>query len=108
MIAFVLSGLKVGKAITNQEADMGILVCGTGVGMCISANKVKGIRAALVYSQETAQMSRLHNNANVVCLGSRTHKEDEAIDLLKTWMNTSFEGGRHEKRLELINKLTGL
>lgn len=99
---------KVGNAIINSEADMGVLICGTGMGMCISANKIKGIRAAVVYSEQTAQLSRLHNNVNVICLGARTHKEKEAIDLLKTWLNTSFEGGRHEDRLKLINKLTGL
>lgn len=99
---------KVGNAILNKEADMGVLICGTGMGMCISVNKIKGIRAAVAYSEETAQLSRLHNNANVLCLGSRTHTENEAVELLKTWLNTSFEGGRHEERLQLINKLTGL
>lgn len=99
---------KVGSSINNQEADMGILICGTGLGMCISANKIKGIRAALVYSEETAQLSRLHNNSNVICLGARTLEDAQSITLLKTWLNTSFEGGRHEQRLELITKLTGL
>ncbi len=99
---------KVGNAIIGHEADMGILICGTGMGMCISANKIKGIRAAVVYSQQTAELSRLHNNTNVICFGSRTLKDTEAIALLKTWLNTSFEGGRHEDRLNLINKLTGL
>jgi ribose 5-phosphate isomerase B len=99
---------KVGTAINGSEADMGILVCGTGIGMCISANKIKGIRAALVYNEQTAQLSRLHNNANVVCFGSRTQKAKEVTELLAIWLNTSFEGGRHEGRLKLINKLTGL
>jgi len=99
---------KVGNAILKEEADMGILICGTGIGMSISANKIKGIRAALVHSKATAELSRLHNNANVLCLGSRVTKVDDALDLVETWLNTSFEGGRHEKRLDLINKLTGL
>ncbi len=99
---------KVGTTILKGEADMGILVCGTGIGMSISANKVKGVRAALVYNKETAELSRLHNNANVLCLGSRMTDEKDARIYVETWLSTSFEGGRHEKRLELISKLTGL
>lgn len=99
---------KVGNAIIKNEADMGILVCGTGIGMSISANKIKGIRAALVHNKATAELSRLHNNANVLCLGSRMTEAEDAIAFVETWLNTSFEGGRHEKRIDLINKLTGL
>ncbi|KAA3609823.1 MAG: ribose 5-phosphate isomerase B [Calditrichaeota bacterium] len=99
---------KVGNAILKEEADMGILICGTGIGMSISANKIKGIRAALVHNKETAELSRLHNNANVLCIGSRQTEKDTALELLDAWLNTSFEGGRHEKRIDLINKLTGL
>ena len=99
---------KVSNAIINNEANMGILVCGTGIGMSITANKVRGIRAAVVNSIETAELSRLHNNANVLCLGARTTPEDKIIEIVVTWMNTSFEGGRHEQRVKLINKLTGL
>lgn len=99
---------KVGNSINNHEADMGVLICGTGLGMCISANKIKGIRAALVYNEDTAQLSRQHNNSNVICFGARTMEDKKVVDLLKLWLNTSFEGGRHEQRIELINKLTGL
>ena len=99
---------KVGNAIINSEADMGILICGSGMGMCITANKIKGIRAASPYNKETAKLSRLHNNSNVICLGSRTLEDEEVMDLIDTWLNTSFEGGCHEKRINLINKLTGL
>jgi len=99
---------KVSTAVAQNEADLGILVCGTGIGMCITANKIKGIRAALVYNEETAKLSRLHNNANVLCLGGRMLKEDEAVRIVDIWLNTSFEGGRHENRLNLITKLTGL
>ena len=87
---------------------MGILICGTGIGMSITANKVKGIRAAVVNSIETAELSRLHNNANVLCLGARTIEPERIIEIVVTWMNTSYEGGRHEKRVNLISKLTGL
>ncbi len=99
---------KVSTAVANNEADLGILVCGTGIGMCITANKIKGIRGALVYNEETARLSRLHNNANVLCLGGRMLKEEEALKIVEVWLNTSFEGGRHENRINLISQLTGL
>lgn len=99
---------KVGNSLNNSEADMGILVCGSGIGMCITANKIKGIRAALPYNKETAELSRLHNNSNVLCLGGRTLSNDQVEGILETWLFTSFEGGRHEQRINLINKLTGL
>ena len=99
---------KVGQAVVSGEADLGILVCGTGIGMSITVNKIKGIRGALANDIETAQLSRLHNNANVLCLGGRILKEDEAKEVVKIWINTSFEGGRHQKRLNLITQLTGL
>jgi ribose 5-phosphate isomerase B len=92
----------------NGEADLGILICGTGIGMSITANKIKGIRAALVHDEQTAKLSRQHNDANVLCMGGRILEEDEALKIVDVWLNTSFEGGRHEKRLKLINQLTGL
>jgi len=99
---------KVSQAVATHEADLGILVCGTGIGMSITANKIKGIRAALVYNEETASLSRLHNDANVLCLGGRMLEEEQALQLVDIWLNTSFEGGRHETRINLISKLTGL
>jgi len=99
---------KVSQAVANQETDLGILICGTGIGMSITANKIKGIRAALVYNEETASLSRLHNDANVLCLGGRMLEEEQALKLVDIWLNTSFEGGRHENRINLISKLTGL
>ncbi len=101
-------GYKVSQAVVTQEANVGILVCGTGIGMCITANKIKGIRAALANDVETAQLSRLHNDANVLCLSGRNLEEDIATEIVETWLNTSFEGGRHEGRLNLITQLTGL
>lgn len=101
-------GYKVSQAVVTQEANVGILVCGTGIGMCITANKIKGIRAALATDVETAQLSRLHNDANVLCLSGRKLEEDVAMKIVETWLNTSFEGGRHEGRLNLITQLTGL
>jgi ribose 5-phosphate isomerase B len=99
---------KVGQAIVNGEADLGILICGTGIGMSITANKIKGIRAALVHDEQTAKLSRQHNDANVLCMGGRILEEEAALKIVDVWLNTSFEGGRHEKRLKLINQLTGL
>lgn len=99
---------KVGQAIINQEADLGILICGTGIGMCITANKIKGIRAANVHDLKTAKLSRLHNDANVLCLGGRLLEEKKALPIIDTWLNTSFEGDRHQNRLNLISQLTGL
>ncbi len=99
---------KVGQAVANGEADLGILICGTGIGMSITANKIKGIRAALVHDEQTAKLSRQHNNANVLCMGGRILAEDQAKKIVDVWLNTSFEGGRHEKRLKLITQLTGL
>jgi ribose 5-phosphate isomerase B len=99
---------KVGQAVVSGESDMGILVCGTGIGMCITVNKIKGIRGAIAHDVQTAQLSRLHNNANVLCLGGRVLNEAMALEIVNTWMNTSFEGGRHQGRLNLISQLTGL
>ena len=98
---------KVAMAVSSGEAEMGILVCGTGIGMCITANKIKGIRAAQAYDPQMAQMSRLHNDANVLCLGGRILQEAAAIEIVETWLNTSFEGGRHQNRINLIGQLTG-
>jgi len=99
---------KVGQAVANGDADLGILICGTGIGMSITANKIKGIRAALVYDEQTAKLSRQHNDANVLCMGGRLTPEEEAKKIVDVWLNTSFEGGRHEKRIKLISQLTGL
>lgn len=101
-------GYKVSQAVVTQEANVGILICGTGIGMCITANKIKGIRAAIATDVETAQLSRLHNDANVLCLSGRKLEEEHAIKIVETWLNTSFEGGRHEGRINLISQLTGL
>ncbi len=101
-------GYKVSQAVVTQEVNVGILICGTGIGMCITANKIKGIRAALATDVETAQLSRLHNDANVLCLSGRKLEEEQAIKIVETWLNTSFEGGRHEGRINLISQLTGL
>jgi len=99
---------KVANSIINKEADMGILICGTGIGMSIAANKLKGIMAAVVQNKQSATLSRSHNNSNVLCLGARINSKEEILEFVETWINTSHEGGKHQKRIELISKLTGL
>lgn len=91
--------------VSERRADLGILVCGSGIGMAISANKVDGIRAANVSSEYEAQMSREHNNANVLALGARILNSEEALRVVDKWLTTSFAGGRHELRVEKIMAL---
>jgi ribose 5-phosphate isomerase B len=92
----------VGSEVASGRADRGILICGTGIGMCISVNKFPGVRAAQVFDEFTARMSRAHNDANVLCLGARTINHQRAVDFVKIWLTTEFEEGRHRARL---NKL---
>lgn len=84
----------------------GVLICGSGQGMAMRANKYQKIRAALCWTTEIAQLSRQHNNANVLCLGSRTIDENTAQEILKTFISTNFEGGRHQKRIDKLNSTT--
>jgi len=88
--------------VAENRADLGILVCGSGIGMAISANKVPGIRAANVDSEYEAQMSREHNDANVLALGARILNADQALAIVDKWLATAFAGGRHERRVEKI------
>ena len=98
-------GQKVAEAVTSGEAELGILICGTGIGMSIAANKIPGIRAALVTDVFMARMAREHNNANVLVLGGRVLDEQKACDLVGAWLDASFEGGRHQLRLDKITAL---
>ncbi len=95
---------KLCSKILSGEFNKGILICGTGLGMSICANRFKGIRAACVSDTYSAKMSRLHNNSNVLCLGSRVLGAGLACDILDIWLNTSFEGNRHQKRLDMIDE----
>ena len=95
---------KVAKAVAKGDFDRGVLICGTGIGMCIAANKVDGIRAAQCYDNFCATRARQHNDANIMCLGAEeTYKDLETI--VKTFLTTDFEGGRHERRIEKITAL---
>lgn len=90
------------KKITDGECELGILCCGTGIGMSMVANKQKGIRAAVLSNDFCAEMTRRHNNANVLCLGGRVISEDDAIRLADIFINTPFDGGRHQKRIDMF------
>ena len=92
----------VGSEVASGRVDRGILICGTGIGMCVSANKFPGVRAAQVFDEFTARMSRAHNDANVLCLGARTINHQRAVDFVKIWLTTEFEEGRHRVRLNKI------
>jgi ribose 5-phosphate isomerase B len=93
----------VATLVENGEAAFGILICGSANGVCITANKHQGVRASLCWQKDIAELSRLHNNANVLCLPARFISIEECIGCLETFMNTTFEGGRHETRVNKIN-----
>ena len=93
---------KLTKKVSSHSKNFGILVCGSGTGMAISANKNKKIRAALCYSVKNTKLSRLHNNANIITLGSRLINKNKAFNLIRVFLNTKFEGGRHLRRIKKI------
>jgi ribose 5-phosphate isomerase B len=96
---------QVGRAVAAGEADRGILACGTGIGMAIAANKIDGVRAAPVVDLESARLSREHNDANVLALGARVTPADMALQIVSTFLDTPFAGGRHQRRLDKITAL---
>lgn len=98
-------GQKVAETVIAGGAELGILICGTGIGMSIAANKIPGIRAALVTDVFMARMAKEHNNANVLVLGGRVLDEQKACDLVGAWLDATFEGGRHQARLDKITAL---
>ena len=93
---------KVARNVSSKKSDMGILVCGSGTGMAMSANKFKKIRAAVCYNKSSTRLSRQHNNANIMALGARLTKKTDAIKLVNVFLNTKFEGGRHLRRVKKI------
>lgn len=95
----------VAEAVVSGKAERGILLCGTGIGVCMSANKVRGIRAALCHDEFTTQMAREHNDANILCLGGRVMPAQKAVELARLYLATPFSGGRHQKR---VDKITGI
>jgi ribose 5-phosphate isomerase B len=101
-------GHKVAGDILSENADLGILMCGSGNGIGMSANRHKGIRAAISWKEEIAELARKHNNANVLVLPARYITEDEAIKCVEVFLNTEFEGGRHERRVEKIDEVSSI
>lgn len=98
-------GEKVAGAVSRGEAELGILVCGTGIGMSIVANKFPGVRAALATDEFMAQMAKEHNNANILVLGGRVLSVELAIKMVNVWLDTAYEGGRHQLRLDKISQV---
>ncbi|MCI0526386.1 MAG: ribose 5-phosphate isomerase B [Nitrospira sp.] len=95
-------GMRVAEAVSKGKAEQGILLCGSGIGMSIVANKYRGVRAALCYDTQTARLSRQHNDANVLVMGGRLLEASQAMEIVKTWLETKFEGGRHVRRIQKI------
>ncbi|NBI70529.1 ribose 5-phosphate isomerase B [Clostridiaceae bacterium] len=104
---YPLYGEKVGRAVVSGKADLGIAICGTGLGISLAANKVKGVRACVCSEPYTARMSRLHNNANVLCFGARVVGSELAKMITQVWLETEFEGGRHQRRVDQIMEIEG-
>lgn len=100
--------IEVGKAVALGEFEKGILCCGTGIGISIAANKIKGIRAALCTNEFCAEMTRRHNDANVLCMGGRVIDEDTAVKLTGIFLSTPFEGGRHLERIKQISEIENI
>ena len=104
-VDYVDYGAKGARAVVSGACDRAILVCGTGLGMAIVANKFKGLRATPCSSESAAEMSRKHNDSNCLTLGGRTHSLEQALSIVKVWLETDFEGGRHARRVQMIRDL---
>lgn len=102
---YPIAGYKVGKAVANGDVDLGILICGTGVGISLAANKVEGVRAVVCSEPFSAKLSRMHNNTNVLAFGARVVGSELAKMIVDEWLDAEFEGGRHERRVNLLNEI---
>jgi len=98
-------GKACGEAVVGGDADLGIVVCGTGIGISIACNKVKGVRCGLCTSVEMAHLTKQHNNANVLALGGRTTAPELAMAIVDEWLDTEFEGGRHQRRVDMLDNM---
>jgi ribose 5-phosphate isomerase B len=98
-------GAAVGRAVAGGEVAQGVLICGSGIGISIAANKIPGVRAAVCWNEETAKLARRHNDANVLCIGARFVEPELAARMIRAFVGTDFEGGRHSPRVEKITKL---
>ncbi|MBP3720849.1 MAG: ribose 5-phosphate isomerase B [Clostridia bacterium] len=102
---YPIYGYKVAKLVKDGEAELGICICGTGVGISLAANRVRGIRACVCSEPYTAQLSRRHNNTNVLCFGARVIGIEMAKMIVKEWLEAKFEGGRHQRRIDMIREI---
>ena len=104
-VDYPVYGRLCGQTVASGEADLGIGVCGTGIGISIAANKVHGIRCGLCTCVEMARPTKQHNNANILALGGRTTEPKLALEIVDTWLDTSFEGGRHQRRVDMLDEM---
>ncbi|MDD6190375.1 MAG: ribose 5-phosphate isomerase B [Firmicutes bacterium] len=104
-VDYPVYGKACAEAVASGKADRGIVICGTGIGISIAANKVKGIRCGLCTSVEMAELTRKHNNANMLALGGRTTEEKLAVEITAAWLDTEFEGGRHQRRTDMLDNM---
>ncbi len=104
-VDYPVYGKACAEAVAGGKADLGMVFCGTGIGISIAANKVKGVRCALCTSVEMARLAKQHNNANVLALGGRTTPADLAIEITDTWLDSEFEGGRHLRRTNMLDEM---
>lgn len=98
-------GKACGEAVASGKVDLGVVVCGTGIGISIAANKVKGVRCGLCTSVEMAHLTKQHNNANILALGGRTTEPELALKIVDEWLDTEFEGGRHQRRVDMLDQM---
>ena len=101
-------GAAVGRAVAGGEVDQGVLICGSGIGISIAANKIPGVRAAVCWNEETARLARQHNDANVLCIGARFVGPELAARMIRAFVETEFEGGRHQQRVDKLTMLDEL
>lgn len=102
---YPISGYKVGKAVAGGEVDLGVLICGTGVGISLAANKVRGVRACVCSEPYSAKLSRMHNNTNIIAFGARVVGPEMAKMIVDEWLGAEFEGGRHERRVNMLSEI---
>ena len=102
---YPIAGYKVGRAVASGECDLGVLICGTGVGISLAANKVEGVRAVVCSEPFSAKLSRMHNNTNVLAFGARVVGSELAKMIVDEWLDAEFEGGRHQRRIDMITAI---
>lgn len=104
-VDYPVYGKACGEAVVSKEADLGVVVCGTGIGISMAANKVKGVRCGLCTSVEMARLTKQHNNANILALGGRTTDPALAMEIVDVWLDTEFEGRRHQRRTDMLDQM---